>query len=77
MQGWFESCIIRSYANPIAEMQIMVSEDAEFKDQIHMAARFILFMKSDGKITKGLIARRPLTSSIWKGGMARICICGI
>ncbi len=55
----------------------MVSEDAEFKDQIHMAARFILFMKSDGKITKGLIARRPLTSSIWKGGMARICICGI
>lgn len=34
VQGWFESCIIRSYANPIAEMQIMVSEDAEFKDQI-------------------------------------------
>lgn len=34
VQGWFESCIIRSYANPVAEMQIMVSEDAEFKDQI-------------------------------------------
>lgn len=34
VQEWFESCIIRSYANPMAEMQIMVSDDAEFKKQI-------------------------------------------
>ena len=27
VQEWFESCVIRNYANPIAEMQIMVSDD--------------------------------------------------
>lgn len=31
VQEWFESCVIRSYANPIAEMRVMVSDDAEFK----------------------------------------------
>lgn len=34
VQEWFESCIIRSYANPMAEMQIMVSDDKKFKKQI-------------------------------------------
>lgn len=34
VQEWFESCIIRSYANPMAEMQIMVSNKKEFKQQI-------------------------------------------
>lgn len=34
VQDWFESCIIRSYANPMAEMQIMVSDDTEVKKQI-------------------------------------------
>lgn len=34
VQEWFESCIIRSYANPMAEMRIMVSDDAKFKKQI-------------------------------------------
>lgn len=34
VQKWFESCVIRSYANPIAELQIMVSDDDEFKRQI-------------------------------------------
>lgn len=34
VQEWFESCIIRSYANPMVEMQIMVSDDTEFKKQI-------------------------------------------
>ena len=34
VQEWFESCIIRSYANPTAEMQIMISNDREFKRQI-------------------------------------------
>lgn len=36
VQEWFESCIIRSYANPIAERQIMVSNDDELKKQIIM-----------------------------------------
>ncbi len=34
VQEWFESCIIRSYANPMAERQIMVSDNKEFKKQI-------------------------------------------
>ncbi len=34
VQEWFESCIIRSYGNPIVEMEIMFSEDANVKKQI-------------------------------------------
>ena len=33
---WFESCIIRNYANPIAELQIMVSDNEQTKNQIIM-----------------------------------------
>ena len=33
-QEWFESCIIRDYSNPMAEMRIMVLDDAEVKKQI-------------------------------------------
>lgn len=36
VQEWFEACIIRNYANPIAEMQIMVSDDEKIKNQIIM-----------------------------------------
>ena len=36
VQEWFESCIIRNYANPIAEMQILVSDDEKIKNQIIM-----------------------------------------
>ena len=35
-QEWFEACIIRNYANPIAEMQIMVTDDEKIKNQIIM-----------------------------------------
>ena len=31
---WFESCIIRSYANPVAEHQIMLEKNDEFKNQL-------------------------------------------
>ena len=34
VQEWFESCIIRSYGNPIIEMEVMFSEDANVKKQI-------------------------------------------
>ncbi len=34
VQEWFESCIIRNYGNPTAEMQIMVSDDEKTKNQI-------------------------------------------
>lgn len=30
---WFESCIIRSYADPMVEHQIMLAKDSPFKDQ--------------------------------------------
>lgn len=33
-QEWFESCIIRNYGNPTAEMQIMISDDIKTKNQI-------------------------------------------
>lgn len=34
VQEWFESCIIRSYGNPIVEMEVMFSEDINVKKQI-------------------------------------------
>lgn len=34
VQEWFESCIVRSYGNPIVEMEVMFSEDANVKRQI-------------------------------------------
>lgn len=34
VQEWFESCVIRSYGNPIVEMEVMFSEDANVKKQI-------------------------------------------
>lgn len=34
VQEWFESCIIRSYGNPIVEMEVMFSEDVNVKKQI-------------------------------------------
>ena len=33
-QEWFESCIIRDYVNPMAEMRIMVLDDSEIKKHI-------------------------------------------
>lgn len=40
--GWFESCIIRSYANPVAESQILLTEDEDSKK------RFINMMNDMG-----------------------------
>ena len=31
---WFESCIIRSYANPMVEHQIMLEKDSDYKNQL-------------------------------------------
>ncbi len=36
VQEWFESCIIRSYGNPMVEMEVMFSEDTKVKKQIVM-----------------------------------------
>lgn len=36
VQEWFESCVIRSYSNPMAEMEIMFSEDTKVKKRIVM-----------------------------------------
>lgn len=34
VQNWFESCIIRNYAHPAAEHQVMISEDEKVKERI-------------------------------------------
>lgn len=34
VQEWFESCVIRNYANPMVDMQIMVPDNADFKKSI-------------------------------------------
>lgn len=33
-EEWFESCVIKNYANPLADQQIMLSDDTEFKKHI-------------------------------------------
>lgn len=37
VQSWFESCIIRSYANPVVERQIMLSRDEKVRERIIQA----------------------------------------
>ena len=34
VQKWFESCIVRNYANPIADRQIMLSDDEVYREKI-------------------------------------------
>ena len=34
VQSWFESCVIRNYANPIADRQIMLSKDETYRARI-------------------------------------------
>lgn len=34
VQKWFESCIVRNYANPIADRQIMLSDDEAYRKRI-------------------------------------------
>lgn len=34
IQKWFESCIVRNYANPIADRQIMLSDDEIYRQRI-------------------------------------------
>ena len=31
VQEWFESCVIRNYANPITDLKIMINENESFK----------------------------------------------
>jgi hypothetical protein len=37
VQNWFESCIIRSYANPMVESQVMLSRDEKVREHIIQA----------------------------------------
>lgn len=34
VQKWFESCIVRNYANPIADRQIMLADDETYRKRI-------------------------------------------
>lgn len=37
VQNWFESCIIRSYANPVVDRQVMISQDKKVRERIIQA----------------------------------------
>lgn len=37
VQNWFESCVIRSYADPVAESVLMISKDNRVKEQMLQA----------------------------------------
>lgn len=37
VQNWFESCIIRSYANPVVDRQVMISQDKKVWERIIQA----------------------------------------
>lgn len=37
VQNWFESCIIRSYANPVVNRQVMISQDKKVRERIIQA----------------------------------------
>lgn len=37
VQNWFESCIIRSYANPVVDRQVMISQDKKVRKRIIQA----------------------------------------
>lgn len=50
VQEWFESCVIRSYANPVAEMEVMVSEDVYFKKMFLMLLKDIGIDVSDYRV---------------------------
>lgn len=71
VQEWFESCIIRSYANPMAEMQIMVSNDGEFKQQILLLLNDMGIDVTDYRFDekeKQLYLKRKIGESEWRTG---------
>ena len=37
VQRWFESCIIRNYANPTVDRQVMISQDEKVRSRIIQA----------------------------------------
>ena len=68
---WFESCIIRSYANPMVEHQIMLEKYTEYKNQfiqalndmdINRYGAQLLFTSHDMSTMKNTIFRRD---EIW------------
>lgn len=50
---WFENCIIRSYANPMAELQILLAKDAPYKEQFIHALNDMDIDITDYRYDKG------------------------
>mgnify|MGYP007121650718 FL=1 len=44
VQKWFESCIVKNYANPIADRQIMFSDDESYRKRIVRALMMLILM---------------------------------
>lgn len=62
---WFESCIIRSYANPVIEHQIMLAKEAPYKEQFIRALNDMDIDISDYRYdedTHQLFMKRTLSS---------------
>ncbi len=60
---WFESCIVRSYANPLVEHQVMLSKDLLYKNQFIQALNDMDIDITDyryDEMTQELFLRRTL-----------------
>ncbi|MGM9572053.1 MAG: ATP/GTP-binding protein [bacterium] len=69
VQEWFESCIIRSYANPIAELEIMISDNKDIKRKIIQLLNDVDIDINDytfDKEKKQLYVQRKIEDKIYK-----------
>jgi len=67
--SWFESCIIRSYANPIIEHQIMLAKDTLYKEQFIRALNDMDIDITDYRYdedTHQLFMKRTLASHVYE-----------
>lgn len=65
VMSWFEGCIIRSYANPMAEHQVMLVKDVMYKDQFIRALNDMDIDITDYRYDEGsnqLFMKRKLNS---------------
>ena len=68
VQEWFESCIIRNYANPVAEKKILLSDDERFKNSFIAAINDMGIDISDYSFDKeenDFLLKRTINSQVY------------
>lgn len=68
VQEWFESCIIRNYANPVAEKKILLSDDERFKNSFITAINDMGIDISDYSFDKeenDFLLKRTINSQVY------------